>query len=335
MEETVLSSQDALPAVSNCYGVKMIGIGGAGCSVLKKMADQAYTGLHLIPCHTDFTQLVTFPQAIPLGMRDLGLGLTAEQARQWALDQQAVISSVLNPETKIVILVGGLGDGTVAGAAPVIAEMARQRGVLVVACVMMPFASEGYETMQMAERGLKQLTQSCDSVVAFSLDKLAENLNDDLSIAEFYAAADELLCQTARIVPDILKPSETPDSDIQELKTVLEGSGLAFYTQLSIQGSQQRLEASVAKIKQTFGNQRTLPHEAQRILLVVQYDPLQALSTHEIRNIIQALKQTLGRRAAVFKVAPLASEGLGSELRLGILSSSGRTPEVLEWASTY
>ncbi|MDR6196418.1 cell division protein FtsZ [Siphonobacter sp. BAB-5404] len=317
VNQTVVAQQNTVSKNQTTRGVKIIGIGGAGCSVLKKLATLNLPGVELIPCHTDFSMLKGFDRTLPLGTIGAGSGLNDQQVRQWASTQKPAIRELLDSSTGAVILVTGLGGGTGSGAAPIIAEIARQQDLLTVACVTMPFSSEGYETIQAAEIGLKHLVLYCDSVVAFSLDNLEKTFADDLSITEFYAAADDLVLQAARMIPDIVITSEEINTDLNDVRAVLSKSGPAFFTQVVID-SPTRLDACLSQLNQTFEGSRSQP--IRRILLLIKSSSKKPVTMLETRSIVQALTQLIGRKAELFKIALVTDESLEERLQLTILT---------------
>ncbi len=329
MDRTIVAQQDAVYTNLAITGVKIIGIGGAGCSVLNKLATLDLPGVELIPCHTDFSKLEGYNRALPLGDRGSGSGLNDLQVRQWASSQKPAIRSLLDGSAKAVIIVTGLGGGTGSGAAPVIAEIARQHDLLTVACVTMPFSSEGYETIRAAETGLKDLMVYCDSVVAFSLDHLEKTFADDLSITEFYAAADDLLLKVARMIPDIISTSEEINTDLNDVRAVLRKSGPAFFTQLET-SSATRMDECLSLITKTFEGHRAQP--IRRILLIIKSSSRRPVTMLETRSIVQALTQLIGKKAELFKIALVTDEALEDRLQLNILTGGFIELEEVKWS---
>ncbi len=328
VDQTIGARQDAVRTNLATTGVKIIGIGGAGCSVLRKLATLGLPGVELIPCHTDFSMLEGYDRALPLGASGAGSGLNDQQVRQWASTQKPAIRALLDESTRAVILVTGLGGGTGSGAAPIIAEIARQKDLLTVACVTMPFSSEGYGTIQAAEMGLKDLLVYCDSVMAFSLDHLEKTFADDLTITEFYAAADDLLLRAARMIPDIVITSEEINTDLGDVRSVLSKSGPAFFTQLHTSSS-ARLDECLALINTTFEGHRAQP--IRRILLSIKSSNQKPVTMLETRSIVQALTQLIGKRAELFKIALVTDDSLEDRIQLNILAGGFIEMEEVKW----
>ncbi len=329
MDQTIGARQDAVRTNLATTGVKIIGIGGAGCSVLRKLATLGLPGVELIPCHTDFSMLEGYDRALPLGANGAGSGLNDQQVRQWASTQKPAIRALLDDSTRAVILVTGLGGGTGSGAAPVIAEIARQKDLLTVACVTMPFSSEGYGTIQAAEMGLKDLLVYCDSVMAFSLDHLEKTFADDLTITEFYAAADDLLLRAARMIPDIVITSEEINTDLGDVRSVLSKSGPAFFTQLHTTSASSRLDECLSLINTTFEGNRSQP--IRRILLSIKSSAQKPVTMLETRSIVQALTQLIGKRAELFKIALVTDDSLENSIQLNILAGGFIEMEEVKW----
>ena len=209
--------------------ISVIGVGGGGCNAVNYMFKQQVQGCYFIVCNTDSQALdgCEVPTKIQMG-RGLGAGTNATAGRNAALDTQDLIASVVfGSPIDMLFITAGMGGGTGTGAAPVIAKMSRERGILTVAVVTLPFENEGPEALGRAIDGINELKKNVDSLLIINNEKLHEQFGK-LLIQEAFPKADEVLATAVMSVVEIIKKKGYVNVDFEDVKTVMKDSGLAL-----------------------------------------------------------------------------------------------------------
>ena len=186
--------------------IKVIGVGGGGCNAVNYMYRQKIEGCTFIVCNTDRQALdkCDVPVKIQLGEDGLGAGTNPTEGRNAALNSQEEIEKILDNNTKMLFITAGMGGGTGTGAAPVIASMARKKGILTVGVVTIPFRNQGNETMSKAIDGITELENNVDSLLIIDNEKLFD-VYGDLLVQEAFPKADEVLTTAVRGITEIIK----------------------------------------------------------------------------------------------------------------------------------
>ena len=187
--------------------IKVIGVGGGGCNAVNYMYNQKIEGCSFIVCNTDAQALAAspVPMKIVMGSKGLGAGTDPAAGRNAALESQdEIITKVLECGTKMLFITAGMGGGTGTGASPVIAKMAKDRGILTVAVVTIPFKNEGNESQSKAIDGIRELEKNVDSLLIINNEKLYDFFGDTL-IQEAFPKADEVLATAVRGIIEVIK----------------------------------------------------------------------------------------------------------------------------------
>jgi len=210
--------------------IKVIGVGGGGCNAVNYMYNQNIEGCTFIVCNTDRQVLeqCNVPVKIQLGEDGLGAGTNPTEGRNAALNSQDVIAEkVLGGQTEMLFITAGMGGGTGTGAAPVIAAMAKKKGILTVGVVTIPFKSQGPETMMKAIDGINELEKNVDSLLIINNEKLLE-VYGDLLLQEMFPKADEVLATAVRGITEIIKKRGYMNVDFKDVRTMMKDSGYAL-----------------------------------------------------------------------------------------------------------
>ena len=208
---------------------KVIGVGGGGCNAVNYMYNQRIEGCTFIVCNTDAQALNScdVPIKIQLG-EGLGAGCNPTEGRNAALNSQDEIAEkVINSNTDMLFITAGMGGGTGTGAAPVIAAMAKKKGILTVGVVTIPFKSEGNESMSKAIDGINELEKNVDSLIIINNEKIYKEYGD-LLIQEAFPKADEVLATAVRGITEIIKKRGFINVDFKDVKTMMTDSGMAL-----------------------------------------------------------------------------------------------------------
>ncbi len=217
--------------------IKVVGVGGAGGNAVDHMIRNTVQGVEFIAMNTD-AQALAHGQAknqIQLGASGLGAGARPESGRAAALEARDQIEEALHG-AHMVFITAGMGGGTGTGAAPLVAEVAKQMGILTVAVVTKPFSFEGIKRMQAAEGGIDELAQNVDSVIVILNEKLEEVLGDDVSMEEAFGAADNVLKNAVAGISEIINIRGLINVDFQDVKTVMHEQGMAMMGSASSSG---------------------------------------------------------------------------------------------------
>ena len=209
--------------------IKVIGVGGGGCNAVNYMYKQKIEGCTFVVCNTDSQALnkCEVPVKIQLGT-GLGAGCNPTEGRNAALNSQDVIAEkVLTDKTEMLFITAGMGGGTGTGAAPVIAAMARKKGILTVGVVTLPFKSQGYETRLKAIDGINELEKNVDSLLIIDNEKVL-TVYGDLLLHEAFPKADEVLATAVKGITEIIKKKGYINVDFKDVKTLMKDSGYAL-----------------------------------------------------------------------------------------------------------
>lgn len=212
--------------------IKVIGVGGGGSNAVNHMFRQGITGVDFIICNTDAQSMESspVPTRIQLGATltdGLGAGASPTVGRNAALENSEDIRAILEKGTKMLFITAGLGGGTGTGAAPVIAQISRELGILTVGIVTIPFAFEGRKRRLSADEGIRQLKQNVDALLIISNDKL-RILHGDLPLSEAFSQADNVLTTAAKGIAEIITVVGYINVDFEDVKTVMKNSGVAI-----------------------------------------------------------------------------------------------------------
>lgn len=225
-EHDIISPADWVVSDST---IKVLGVGGGGCNAVSYMYRQGIKGCSFVVCNTDSMALNDSPVAnkIQLG-RGLGAGTDPIKGRNAAINNQDKIEeSLFDGHTEMLFITAGMGGGTGTGATPVIAKMAKDRGILTVGVVTIPFLNEGKKVLVRAIEGIRELKNNVDSLIIINNEKLYNYYGDEL-IHDAFPKADQVLATAVRGIIDIIKKSGYINVDFEDVKTLMKDSGMAL-----------------------------------------------------------------------------------------------------------
>lgn len=238
--------QFELPQEENSI-IKVIGVGGGGSNAVNHMYRLGIKGVDFVICNTDKQAMdqSPVPNKIQLGSsltKGLGAGAMPEVGRNAALESIDEIKSYLDANTQMVFITAGLGGGTGTGAAPVIASIAREMGILTVGIVTIPFAFEGKKRRMQAEAGLEEMKKYVDTLLVIGNDKLRD-IYGKLKMSEAFAHADDVLTGAAKSIAEIISLHMHINVDFNDVKTVMTDSGVAIMGSAIASGEKRALKA--------------------------------------------------------------------------------------------
>jgi len=232
--------------------IKVIGVGGGGSNAVNHMFRLGIKGVDFIVCNTDKQALgkSPVPHKIQLGTsltRGLGAGAKPEIGRDSALESIEEIKALLKDNTEMVFITAGLGGGTGTGAAPVIASVAKELGILTVGIVTIPFSFEGKKRREQAEKGEQEMKKYVDTLIVIGNDKLRD-IYGSLKMTEAFAHADNVLTGAAKSIAEIISLHMHVNVDFNDVKTVMQDSGVAIMGSAIASGEKRAIRAVEAAL---------------------------------------------------------------------------------------
>ncbi|MFW5823569.1 MAG: cell division protein FtsZ [Marinobacter sp.] len=233
--------------------IKVIGVGGGGGNAVRHMLNSDVEGVEFICANTDAQALhdLDARQVIQLGgniTKGLGAGANPEIGRQAAMEDRDRIADAIKG-ADMVFITAGMGGGTGTGAAPIVAEVAREMGILTVAVVTKPFQFEGGKRMSVAESGLKDLEESVDSLITIPNEKLLAVMGKKTSLLDAFASANDVLLGAVQGIADLITRNGMINVDFADVKTVMSEMGMAMMGTARATGENRAREAAEAAVR--------------------------------------------------------------------------------------
>ncbi len=253
--------------------IKVIGVGGGGSNAINHMFKQGIKGVDFIVCNTDSQALQNspVPNKIQLGVNlteGLGAGANPDVGQQSAIESIADIENMLDTNTKMVFITAGMGGGTGTGAAPVIAQLAKERDILTVGIVTIPFQFEGKVRQDQALAGVERLRKQVDSLIVINNNKLRE-VYGNLGFKAGFSKADEVLATASRGIAEVITHHYTQNIDLKDAKTVLANSGTAIMGSAIASGENRAKEAIISALDSPLLNDNKISGAKNVLLLIV------------------------------------------------------------------
>ena len=292
--------------------MKVMGVGGGGSNAVNYMYRQGIKGVDFIVCNTDSQALEEspVPNKIQLGVNlteGLGAGANPEIGKLAALESYEELKNLLETQTKMLFITAGMGGGTGTGAAPIIAEMAKEFDILTVGIVTIPFNFEGKNRELQAIKGLEKLKKSVDSLIIINNNKLRE-VYGNLGFKEGFSKADEVLATAAKGVAQVITHHYTQNIDLKDAKTVLSNSGTAIMGSSTASGSNRANEAVIKALDSPLLNDNKIEGSKNVLLLIVSGSD--EITIDEIGEINEHIQNETGNSANIIM-------GVGEDLELG------------------
>ena len=292
--------------------MKVMGVGGGGSNAVNHMYKQGIKGVDFVVCNTDSQALEEspVPNKIQLGVNlteGLGAGANPEIGKLAALESYEELKNLLETQTKMLFITAGMGGGTGTGAAPIIAEMAKEFDILTVGIVTIPFNFEGKNRELQAVKGLEKLKRSVDSLIIINNNKLRD-VYGNLGFKEGFSKADEVLATAARGVAQVITHHYTQNIDLKDAKTVLSNSGTAIMGSSVTSGSNRANEAVIKALDSPLLNDNKIEGSKNVLLLIV--SGAEEITIDEIGEINEYIQNETGNSANIIM-------GVGEDLELG------------------
>lgn len=301
--------------------IKVVGVGGGGGNAVKHMIDNDVDGVEFICANTDAQALknVQAKTLLQLGntmTKGLGAGANPEIGRQAALEDRERIAEVLHG-ADMVFITAGMGGGTGTGAAPVVAEIARELGILTVAVVTRPFSFEGRKRSVVADEGIRNLQDRVDSLITIPNEKLLSVLGRDTSLLDAFKEANNVLLGAVQGIADLIIRPGMINVDFADVRTVMSEMGMAMMGSGRAVGENRAREAAEAAIHSPLLEDINL-EGARGILVNITAGP--DLSLGEFAEVGDAVKEFASNDATVV-VGTVIDESLTDELRVTVVAT--------------
>ena len=289
-----------LPQSSNSP-IKVIGVGGGGSNAVNTMFEQGINGVDFIVCNTDAQALdiSPVPRKIQLGATltgGQGAGSLPEVGKNAAIESLDELTNLLGTDTSMVFITAGMGGGTGTGAAPVIAQACRERGILTVGIVTIPFQFEGRRRNTQASEGLDAMRAAVDTLLIIRNDKLRE-LFGNQTIRSAFANADQVLCTAAKGIAEVITLTGEINVDMNDVNTVMRNSGRAIMGSGSASGQGRAVKAVGEALESPLLNDSDITG-ANFVLLNITFGTEEILMD-EIMEITDHIQASAGQTAEV------------------------------------
>ena len=315
--------------------IKVIGVGGGGSNAINHMFKQGIKGVDFIVCNTDAQALQnsSVPNKIQLGMHlteGLGAGANPEVGQQSAIESIAEIEKMLDTNTKMVFITAGMGGGTGTGAAPVIAQLAKERDILTVGIVTIPFQFEGKVRSDQALLGVEKLRKQVDSLIVINNNKLRE-VYGNLGFKAGFSKADEVLATASRGIAEVITHHYTQNIDLKDAKTVLSNSGTAIMGSATAIGDNRAKEAIIAALDSPLLNDNKISGAKNVLLLIVSGS--NEITIDEIGEINDHIQTEAGFNANII-MGVGEDETLGDSIAVTIIATGFNVEQQNEIVNT-
>ena len=299
--------------------IKVIGVGGGGCNAVQHMMNKQLYGVEFVAMNTDEQAVSELSIGTKLTIGDkitggLGAGAKPKIGENAALEDAGQISEILEG-AHMVFIAAGMGGGTGTGAAPVVARLAKEKGILTVAVVTKPFEAEGRDAA--AEAGLAALKLQVDSMIVISNEKLVAISPEKCTVLDAFAAADDVLYGAVEGIADVILRPGRINTDFADVKTVMSAKGLAMMGSGQASGEERAREATEAAISCPLLDGVDI-NGAQGILVNVTTGP--SMTMPEFQEILARVRECASDHAEIIRGWILDPE-MGDELKVTIVAT--------------
>ena len=298
--------------------IKVMGIGGGGSNAVNYMFEHGIKGVDFVICNTDVQALEASPVPIKIQLgidltEGLGAGSNPDIGRRAAEESADRITELLDANTKMLFITAGMGGGTGTGAAPVIAEIAREKGILTVGVVTIPFSTEGGYRKQYADEGIAELKKYVDTLLVINNEKLIE-VYGDLTFTAAFAKANEVLNTATKGIAEIISQHLLVNIDLNDARNVLQNSGTAVMGQAKVEGENRAIEAVIEALDSPLLNDNDITGAQQVLLKIVTGGGEGEIKMSELAKIKNKIQEAAGRNVNII-------EGIGIDPELGMAIS--------------
>lgn len=302
--------------------IKVIGVGGGGSNAVNHMFIQGIRGVDFLVCNTDKQALEKSPVPLKIQLggtltQGLGAGSIPEVGKNSAIESIDHIKSILAEHTKMIFITAGMGGGTGTGAAPVIAQAAKEMEILTVGIVTLPFAFEGKRKRQQAELGIEEMKKNVDCLLVIANDKLRE-IYGNLSISESFAQADNVLTGAAKSIAELISITKKMNVDFNDVSTAMKSSGVALMSSGSATGENRAIKAVEQALNSPLLNDNDIT--GARYVLLDLTSGTDEITMDELGEITDFLQDATGMSADI-KIGYDVDPSLGDRVNVTIIAT--------------
>ncbi len=306
--------------------IKVIGVGGGGSNAVNHMYRQGIKGVEFVVCNTDQQALDISPVPIKIQLgpgltQGRGAGSIPEVGKQAAVENIDELRRIMNPDTKMVFITAGMGGGTGTGAAPIIAGVAREMGVLTVGIVTIPFAFEGRKRKQQAELGLEEMKKNVDALLIICNDKLRD-IYGNLNLTKAFGHADDVLTVAAKSIAEIITNTMHMNVDFADIQTVMKESGVAIMGSATAEGDNRAVRAAEQALDSPLLNDRYI--EGARYILLNISSGASEVTMDEVGEINDFIQAQAGQSADII-MGIGHDETLGDKVAVTVIATGFKT----------
>ena len=299
--------------------IKVIGVGGGGGNAVNHMMEEGIQGVDFVLCNTDHQALLKskVKTTVHLGKRELGAGNDPNIGREAAEMSRDELEALMDDNTKMLFVTAGMGGGTGTGAAPVVAKMAKDKGILTVGIVTMPMEREGRRRKLQALAGIDELKKCVDTLILISTDKLRDQYGN-MKLSEAFKKADDVLATAARGIAEIITVPGYVNVDFEDVKTVMKESGKAIMGSGVAEGENRAEKAIKDAIHSPLLNDSNI-EGAKNILLYIT-SGTNEVSLDEVDEILEIAQNACGNNSDVIW-GNGTDESLGEALSVTLIAT--------------
>lgn len=317
-----------LPTERNSI-IKVIGVGGGGGNAVNHMYQLGIKGVDFLICNTDMQALDASPvphkmQLGPSLTEGRGAGSIPEIGKNAATENIDEIREYLSKDAKMVFITAGMGGGTGTGAAPVIAQIAREMGILTVGIVTVPFNFEGRKRRMQAEEGLEAMRNSVDTLLVINNERLRE-VTGNLSFSDAFAKADDILATAAKGIAEVIEITGAINVDFNDVNTVMKNSGVAIMGNGVAEGENRAIKAVEKALESPLLNDNDISG-AEYVLLNITYGDREVMMD-EISEITDFIQDAAGSTADVI-FGHAKDEALGEKLSVTVIATGFKSSPI-------
>ncbi|MFN8235773.1 MAG: cell division protein FtsZ [Bacteroidia bacterium] len=302
--------------------IKVIGVGGGGSNAVNHMYKLGIRGVDFVVCNTDAQalEMSPVPRKIQLGpslTEGRGAGSIPEVGKQSAIENIDELKAILSDNTKMVFITAGMGGGTGTGAAPIIAGVAREMGILTVGIVTVPFAFEGRKRKQQADAGIEELKNSVDTLLIICNDKLRE-IHGNLKLNTAFGYADNVLATAAKSIAEVISVTLHINVDFADVQTVMRDSGVAIMGAAQSSGEGRAIRAAELALDSPLLNDNNI--EGARHILLNITSGKEEITMDEMGDITDYIQQKAGQTAEII-MGVGTDDSLGDKISVTIIAT--------------
>ena len=305
--------------------IKVIGVGGGGGNAINYMFENGIKGVDFAICNTDTQALEASPIPVKIQLGEnltngLGAGSNPEIGKKAAIESIDRINELLDSNTNMLFITAGMGGGTGTGAAPVIAKAAKDKGILTVGVVTMPFKTEGGRRKEHAKKGLEELRESVDTLLVINNERLIK-VYGDLKLTQAFSKANEVLNTATKGIAEVITQYLSINIDLSDARLVLENSGTAIMGQAEAEGDNRAVEAVKKAVDSPLLNDNNIEGSQHVLLKIVTGDAEEdEISMNELKIINDTIQNEAGKDVNIIVGAGTDSE-LGKKISITVIAT--------------